>query len=418
VGKALHNGKSEDIDQNTDKQTDKQVKDLNQSQDSQTIICPKCESHTILMENPNFCKTCSYRFPRDRDGKIIYDKNGVVVGAYQSAPNGPQIDNFGQGHQSQPTYNAPIYPQSPAYSPQPLYSSHPNQMYPPPNQMYPPPNQMYPPPNQMYPPMYGVPFKKPKTWSIGAGFAVPLCAMLGMVILAIPLTMVFGGLTADPVGNVWFTFLVGALSLIFLILPLMWVQRYYKQKMSNKKRFEELGFPLDKYSRKELIREILLGTLFGILGVFLVWGLQFIANYLVYWIFGVNITGLMESGGVDEYDLLSPDTSLELILFVLMIFLFVGLPEEILFRGFVQRSFETKLKRPSATLLTAIYFTIFHIFIYFLIPAIFLFLFIPYLGISLFLGLIRNWRKDIYAAVVAHIVYDIILTIVIYSILV
>jgi membrane protease YdiL (CAAX protease family) len=87
-----------------------------------------------------------------------------------------------------------------------------------------------------------------------------------------------------------------------------------------------------------------------------------------------------------------------------------------MFRGFVQRSFEAKLKRPAATLLTAIYFSFFHIFIYILSPPLFLFLFIPYLGISLVLGLVRNWRNDILAAAVLHIVYNTVQTIVLFFI--
>ena len=133
-------------------------------------------------------------------------------------------------------------------------------------------------------------------------------------------------------------------------------------------------------------------------------------------IFPIDLEAALESGELSDFGFPIPTNPLDLTLFILMILLFVGVPEEVLFRGFVQKSFEAKWSKKTSLWLTAFYFTLFHIFLYIIQPALFLFLFIPYMGISVLLGYIRNKRNDLYAVIVAHIVYDIIEVILLYAI--
>jgi len=224
------------------------------------------------------------------------------------------------------------------------------------------------------------------------------------------------GFDSSSIDSNFATFLESALSLFFAIIPVLWVQRYYSQKLTLKERLKELGLDLEKYSRVEIGREILLGIVLGVTGVIIVIGLQYLSYELIESVYGINPDLLFNSSAEAQFGLSIPTDWGALLLIVLIMVIFVGFPEEIMFRGFVQRCFEAKLKKSAATLLTAIYFSFFHIFIYLLSPPLFLFLFIPYLGISLILGLVRNWRNDLLACAILHIVYNSVQTIILFFI--
>ena len=218
-------------------------------------------------------------------------------------------------------------------------------------------------------------------------------------------------------NSILFNFLISISSLLFLIIPIMWIQRYYPGILTIKQRLSELGIPLERYSRKELIREMLLGFLMGLLSFFLVILLQLLSYYLIILIFKVDIYIYLDSIQFEDFLIIIPTNIYDLILFILMMSFLIGVPEEIMFRGFVQRSFENSLSKPAALILTAVYFSLFHIFIYILQPIIFIFLVVPFIGLSILLGLIRNWRGDIIASIVTHFVYNSTQTILIFLIL-
>ncbi|MHA1618084.1 MAG: hypothetical protein ACTSVZ_02310, partial [Promethearchaeota archaeon] len=52
------------------------------------------------------------------------------------------------------------------------------------------------------------------------------------------------------------------------------------------------------------------------------------------------------------------------------------------------------------------YFAIYHVYIFIVVPPIFFFLSISYLGLSIYMGFIRNWRKDIIAVSIMHMIYN------------
>jgi len=261
------------------------------------------------------------------------------------------------------------------------------------------------------------PKKKKKNWRILTGFTISLFTYFCIITVSLIILLGFSFLTNIDPESIQVSFFVSFSSLLFLIIPIFWIQKYYPGVLSIKQRFSELGIPLERYSKKELIREILLGFLLGLIAVFLVLLLQLISYYLIKLIFNVDIYNYLEAIQFEGFMIQIPNNVFELILFILMMSFLIGLPEEIMFRGFVQRSFEGSLTKPAALLLNAVYFSIFHIYLYLLQPMIFFFLVIPYLGLSILLGLIRNWRGDIIATIIVHVIYNITQTFILFLIL-
>ncbi len=261
------------------------------------------------------------------------------------------------------------------------------------------------------------PKKKKKRWRLLTGFTISFGTYIIIIISSFLILIGLSLITNLAPESILFSFLISFSSLLFFLIPILWIQRYYLGKLSLKERLSELGIPLEKYSRNELIREILLGFLLGLIAVFLVLLLQFISYYLIKLIFHLDIYNFMEAIQFDDFAMTIPNNIFELILFILMMSFLIGLPEEIMFRGFVQRSFENSLTKPAALVLTALYFALFHIFLYILQPIILFFLVIPYFGLSILLGLIRNWRGDIIATIMAHIIYNCTQTFILFLIL-
>ena len=261
------------------------------------------------------------------------------------------------------------------------------------------------------------PKKKKRNWRILTGFTISLVTYFSIITTSLIISLGFSFLTNLDPESILVSFFASFSSLLFLIIPILWIQRYYPGVLSIKQRLSELGIPLERYSKKELIREILLGFLLGLIAVFLMLLLKLISYYLIKLIFNVDIYNYLEAIQFEGFMIQLPNNAFELILFILMMSFLIGLPEEIMFRGFVQRSFEGSLTKPAALLLNAVYFSIFHIFIYLLQPMIFFFLFIPYLGLSILLGMIRNWRGDIIATIMVHVIYNITQTFILFLIL-
>ncbi len=262
-----------------------------------------------------------------------------------------------------------------------------------------------------------LPKNKKRNWRLLTGITISFGSYILVEIASFFIYFGLSIFTDMDSSSIPFQFFISISSLLFFIIPLLWIQRYYPGQLSFKQRLSELGLPLHRYSKNELIREILLGIFLGLFGIFLVFLLQFCSFYLIKLIYHIDIYNFLEAINFEDFNLAIPENSGDLILFLLMMILFIGIPEEIMFRGFVQRSFENNLSKSAALTLTAVYFALYHIFLYILQPIIFFFLVIPYIGLSLLLGLIRNWRGDIIASIITHIIYNSTQTFIIFIIL-
>lgn len=355
------------------------------SPNSDEFYCPRCHSASLLSNNPLFCNVCGYAFPVGRNKEILVDQQNYAVFTTPTSPMSPTPI-------SPLNHNPIVYNQPPRTQTLGYPASYP----------------------QTYPQMGYNPIRKQRKWNVLAGFLVPLITYVGIGVLS----LIIAGFAIFTGGNLTsvLVFIIGSFSIFFFIVPLWWVNRYYPGKLTIRQRLDVLGLPLEKYNKPELVREILLGLFIGLIMVFLSFGSQILASLVVKALYNVDVITFMEGIEFDDFDLTSPGQFWELVLFVLQMALFVGYSEEIMFRGFVQRSFESKMNKPAALLLTAVYFSLFHIYVYIVMPPIFLFFLIIYVGISIFLGLVRNWRKDLIAAGSAHIIYNCIQTIIIYFI--
>lgn len=362
--------------------------------DEGIFYCGRCNKQMRLSDQPKFCINCGTPLVYDINGKILLDdsNHSYVKPDLKQSPYLINI-NVGSSNVSAGYPNVPSVPASTA--------------------------PYIPVPQDMY---YGQrKWKKPRTWNVLAGIFLPLFTYIGITIIGVIILIPFAlinGLDFFLNQPSWLTFLVSAFSIFFFIVPLLWIKRYYPGKLSIKQRMIELGLDFQKYDKKELIREILLGVFLGFFGVLIVFGLQYLGAILVKLFFGIDIDVLSQSDGFSQFNALAPENIWQLLLFVATMVLFVGVPEETMFRGFVQRSFESKLKKSTALGLTALYFAIYHIYVYIINPPLFFYLSIAYLGLSIYLGLIRNWRGDIIASSVMHMVYNSTQMIIIYLIFV
>ena len=357
---------------------------------NKTFFCALCNKEMKFADHPKFCINCGQPLVIDVRGEVLVDASGRAYVKPNSDVNFHPITNTQnqiQGFDSSFSSSFPSVSNSP-------YVQIPQNMY------------------------YGQQrWKKQRNWNVLAGIFLPLFSYLGIMIVTLVIMIVILGITGDIALNGTIQFVISSLTLVFFLVPFFWIQRYYPGKLTRKQRLVELGLDFEKYPGKSLAREIILGIFLGLLGILLVFGLQYIGSLLVEWIFRIDVNVLYASDEMAGFTLGNPQTLGELLVFVFTMVVFVGVPEEVMFRGFVQRSFEKKLSKPAALLLTASYFSIYHIYIFIVNPPIFFFLSISYLGLSIYLGLIRNWRKDIIATSVLHMVYNSIQMVVVFIIL-
>ncbi|WP_457557319.1 CPBP family glutamic-type intramembrane protease [Candidatus Harpocratesius sp.] len=374
---------------NTDQNhiNEKNISQISSDIQSDTFYCGKCNKEMRFSDHPKFCINCGTPFVFDVHGQILLDKNRHSY----IKPQNPSMQ-FDQ-----------ITPKSDSYS-----------NYPSPNQTSSLP-EVY---QTNATPYINVPsnmysgkkhWRKRRNWNVLAGIFLPFITYIGImiisVIILIPVVFI-RGLEFLSNRSQWWDFIISAFSILFFIVPYFWIKRYYPGKLTKKQRLAELGLDFTKYSKPELYREIILGIFLGFFGVLIVIGLQVVGGWLVKWLFNINMEMLSQSDSFSQFNPTVPQSLGQLLLFVATMVFFVGVPEEVLFRGFVQRSFESKLNKPAALLLTAVYFSLYHIYIYILVPPLFFYLSVSYLGLSIYLGLIRNWRDDIIAASILHMVYN------------
>jgi membrane protease YdiL (CAAX protease family) len=108
-------------------------------------------------------------------------------------------------------------------------------------------------------------------------------------------------------------------------------------------------------------------------------------------------------------NLMHADNIMEMILVVVTISVVPALCEEVLFRGYIQRSFELKFKPYIAAIITAVFFSAYHFNPYGIIPLAilgFYFGFAAYSSQSLVIPIILHFLNNFFAVMLYFIIGD------------
>ncbi len=258
--------------------------------------------------------------------------------------------------------------------------------------------------------------KNRKLWTIFTSIGIPIASFFIMTFIAV-IIMIFYLLFSsieefmNISTNPYFLIITSFSELILILLPFIIVKKYLRNP-STKNRLALLGFTTKGVT---IWKEIIIGILFSIFGILLVFVVSAFMEILLELIYGVDIVRNISSAGsgIDVY-FLSSDL-LSLVLLMITMVLIVGTTEEILFRGFMQKGLVRRLGVKWGIFITAVIFTFIHLISLFLVYPIFsitfvvafFISFVPYIAISLLLGILYHWRKEnLIAVIITHGLYD------------
>ncbi|MHA1489636.1 MAG: CPBP family intramembrane glutamic endopeptidase [Promethearchaeota archaeon] len=247
-----------------------------------------------------------------------------------------------------------------------------------------------------------------------AGFVVMNAIVLGFIVLIALFTLDYESLYNLITSN-FFIVLTSLFEFILILLPLIYVRKYL-QRPTFKNRLVLLGFTSRGYDKIGILKEILLGLSFGVIGIFLVSFASIATEIVLESLFNIEIISESANIPTDDIDVIISGADIfGLVLLTAVMLLVVGTSEEILFRGFMQKGLVRNFGEKWGIFITAFIFAIIHlitlIFIAFASPfeffIIFLLMFVPYLAISLLLGLLFKWRNEnLIAVVLTHGLYN------------
>ncbi|MFX1374518.1 MAG: CPBP family intramembrane glutamic endopeptidase [Promethearchaeota archaeon] len=256
-------------------------------------------------------------------------------------------------------------------------------------------------------------------WGTSTSIGLPLVAFFLMnIILAI-----FIGIISYPIidedrlynliTNSYFISIIALFELVLMIIPVMYVRKYL-QNPTIKNGLILLGFTSRDFDRRRILKEILIGISFSIIGVLLVTSIAVFLELILELVFRIEI--IQETSDLSVG--IIPKDIPSLFIFSVVIIVVIGTSEEILFRGFMQKGLERSSGNSKwAIIITAFLFSMIHLIgliayefesplsfvLYFLLT------FFPYFAISLLLGLLYYWRENnLIAVVICHGVYDVI----------
>jgi len=271
--------------------------------------------------------------------------------------------------------------------------------------------------------------KEKTLWSSLASIGIPIASIFIMNIIAVVLMIFF--LFFSPsieefmnnLTNPYFLIITSFAELILILLPLIVVKKYLRNP-STKNRFALLGFTTKGVN---YWKEIIIGIIFSIIGILLVFIVSVFMEIVLELIYGVEIINDITSAGSDIDVYFFTSDLLSLVLLMITMVLIIGTTEEILFRGFMQKGLVRRLGVKWGITITALVFTFIHLISIFLLYPIFslsfvvsFFLsFVPYIAISFLLGFLYHQRKEnLIAVMVTHGLYDaltILLVFIIYN---
>jgi membrane protease YdiL (CAAX protease family) len=252
------------------------------------------------------------------------------------------------------------------------------------------------------PPKYDYPFSP-----VAAGFIGLFGGFFLYQILGGLLTLLIFGFDIDsaPINGIRLMTMAG--QILFLLLPALILSKIFYKNVESTLR---LNIPNWK--------EILLFVIGIVVLTPLLQNFLYIQNYLIEeW---AEVSGLIKSlkSMFDElnelvektyFNLLKANNFFEAALIILVIAISPAFCEEILFRGFIQKSFEMKLKPFWGAIITAVFFGIFHLNPYGLIPLIvlgFYFGFAAYTSNSIFIPIILHFLNNFSAVLIFFIFGD------------
>ncbi|MFW9881417.1 MAG: CPBP family intramembrane glutamic endopeptidase [Candidatus Thorarchaeota archaeon] len=210
--------------------------------------------------------------------------------------------------------------------------------------------------------------------------------------------------------NSYFISMISISELIFILIPVIYVRKYLKNP-TFKNSLVLLGFTSRNYDRRKILKEILIGLSFAIIGILLVTIVSIFIEFILEMILRIEIVqDSSEFTGV-----ILPTDIPSLIVFSISMIIIIGPSEEILFRGFMQKGLTRSLGNKWGIIITALLFSMIHLIgiLSFALESPFLFIisfllsFFPYFAISLMLGFLYQWRKEnLIAVCLTHGVYN------------
>ncbi|MFX1426282.1 MAG: type II CAAX prenyl endopeptidase Rce1 family protein [Promethearchaeota archaeon] len=258
--------------------------------------------------------------------------------------------------------------------------------------------------------------KQDKLWPPKFSIGLPFIAILVMNLVLLGLLILLAFIWSNP--NVLtqlsllspFVSIISLFSIIFVIFPILYVRKYLEEP-TVKNSLILLGFTSRGFNRKGIIKEVLIGIGFALIGFLLVLLVQNSLTRFIEFIFGIELEKEVSDPTVASL----PTDIPSLILSIITILLVVAPTEEILFRGFMQKGLVRRIGTIWGIIITAYIFSMIHLSGVFILtyerPLIlllsFIATFLPFFCISLMLGLIYYWRNEnLIVVIIMHGFYN------------
>ena len=242
---------------------------------------------------------------------------------------------------------------------------------------------------------------------IGAAFIGLVGGFFLYQILGSLLTILIFGMDIDSIPVISMRLMTMAGQILFILLPALLFAKWIYSDVGKIIRI-----------RKPEWQEIVLFVLGIIIITPLLQSFMFIQNYYIeIWSKNVAFVNSIKSffDTINQMvektygDLITAHNIYELILVVIVIAVVPALSEESMFRGFIQRSFELKINKYWAILITALFFSLYHFNPYGLIPLFILgvfFGFAAYKTKSLVIPMLLHFINNFSAVLLYHILGD------------
>ena len=203
-------------------------------------------------------------------------------------------------------------------------------------------------------------------WGSFASIGITAAAYVLMYIVAILVVIIFVFFAfnlenvLDFLVSPYFFIITSFVELIFILIPALYVGKYLQRPTLNN-RLILLGFTKKGFDKTKLVKEILIGLGFAVVGVTLVLSISFLMEIILSLIFGYEtIQDLFGTAGEVDTMIASADI-LSIFLLTLIMILIIGTTEEVLFRGFLQKGLVRSLGKSWGIVITALIFSSIHL---------------------------------------------------------